>query len=61
MIYSYLSLSPQTRFESEVVQKHEEQKATYETLKASVSLLSDTATAQDTFSQFETSSEVVER
>ena len=52
---------PQTKFESEVVQVHDEQKATYEALKASASLLSDTAAAQETFKKFETVSGVIER
>ena len=51
----------QVRFDSEVVQPHDQQKVTYETLKASVSLLPDAAAAQETFKEFETASGVVER
>ena len=49
------------KFDSEVVQTHDQQKTTYETLKASVSLLPDTAAAQETFKKFEAASGVVER
>lgn len=40
---------------------YEEQKSTYETLKANVSLLPDTSAAQETFEKFETAAGVVER
>ena len=40
---------------------YEEQKSTYETLKANASLLPDTSAAQETFKKFETAAGVVER
>lgn len=51
----------QVKFDSEVIQIYEEQKSMYETLKANVSLLPETSTAQETFKMFETAAEVVER
>ena len=52
---------PQSKFTTEVVQPFEEQKATYDSLKASASLLSDPSAAQETFSKFEAIANTVER